>query len=311
MYGFRLKSVAATAVATGSLLALAACGPLGSSASDSKDGDKTTAPTAASSSGDQKSGIAHAISALDLVKKTTSGANSARVQESITMGTTMSMQASGVMDWKSGLKGNMTMRYTGGTIKDQLKQSGIDGPMQARYLTDAYYVNMGDAMADQIGGKHWIRYGYDDLAKLSGASGSYMKDALQNNTPVKGVEVALASPDTQDLGDATVNGVQTKHYRSTLTADELTSQGNGANLSEADRKELKTLLDKGGITSETIDLWVSEDNLPVKTVTSAKTAAGAMTTTCTYSNFGTPVHVSAPDSSDTADFNDLMNQTQQ
>ena len=202
----------------------------------------------------------------------------------------------------------MAIRYESGAAAQQLKDAGLDGTMQARYLHDAFYVNMGQAMAEQMGGKHWIRYGYDDLAKATGGSGTYMKDALQNGNPVKGVDAALASSDVENLGSATANDVQTTHYHSTLTVDELTGQT--GTLSASDQADLKKLLDKAGITSESIDLWVSKDNLPVRVVTKASTATGVITTTCDYSDFNTPVHASAPAASDTEDFTDLMNQQQ-
>jgi hypothetical protein len=309
MHGFRFRTVAAAAVAGGSLLALAACGPLGSSASDSKDGGKKADSTATASVGGDGSGIAHAVTALDLVKKKTSGAHSAKIQEKITVGTTMSISSSGVMDWTDGLQGAMSIRYDGGSAAQQLKDAGLDGTMQARYLPDAFYANMGPAMAEQLGGKHWIMYRYEDLGKLTGGSGTFMKDALQNGNPVKGVDAALASPDVENLGSATVHGVQTTHYHSTLTAGELSGQGS-ANLSAADQADLKKLLDKSGITSESVDLWVSRDNLPVQVTTRASTANGVITTTCYYSDFDTPVHTTAPAASDTADFAELMDQQQ-
>lgn len=307
MHGSRFKTAAA-AVASGSLLALAACGPLGSSASDSKDGGRKADSTASAGGGDQQSGIAHAITALDLVKKKTSDAHSAKIQEKITVGTTMSISSSGAMDWTDGLQGAMSIRYDGGSAAQKLKDAGLDGTMQARYLPDAFYANMGPAMAEQLDGKHWIMYRYEDLGKLTGGSGTFMKDALQNGNPVKGVNAALASPDVKNLGSATVHGVQTTHYHSTLTADEITGKTVGANLSAADKADLKAVLDKAGITSETVDLWVSQDNLPVQVTTKATTATGVITTTCYYSDFNTPVHTTAPAASDTADFADLLKQ---
>jgi hypothetical protein len=307
MHGSRFKTAAA-AVASGSLLALAACGPLGSSASDSKDGGQKADATASASSGGQKSGIAHAITALDLVKKKTSGAHSAKIQEKITVGTTMSMSSSGAMDWSDGLIGEMTIRFESGSAAQQLKDAGFGGAMKAVYRHDAMYMNMGPAMAEQLGGKHWIRYGYDDLAKAAGGSGAYLKSALQNGNPVKGVDAALASPDVENLGSATVHGVQATHYHATLAAAELTGDLSGANLSAEDRASLKETLDKTGATSETVDLWVSKDNLPVQVTTKVSTTSGVITTTCYYSDFNTPVHPSAPAASDTEDLADLMSQ---
>jgi hypothetical protein len=302
--------VAAAGVAAVSALALAACGPLGSSASG---GDRTDAPKAAPAATDNSkglSGVAHAITALDLVKKTTTGVHSAKVESVISMGSTMSMTGKGAMDWADGLVGDMSITYTGGAAASQLKSAGVPPTMAARYLPDAYYVNMGPTMAAQLGGKHWIKYGYDAMAKLTGSSGSYLKDAVQNNNPVKSVDAALASPDTRSLGTETVRGVQATHYRSTVNVQEIagrTIQG----LTAEEQSQLKESLTKAGITTETIDLWVSKDNLPVKAVSTADAKIGMMKTTTYYSDFGTTVSTRPPAASDTVDFADAMKQGQQ
>jgi hypothetical protein len=319
MYGFTARRTAGALLAGGALVAVAACGPLGSSASGEKNGtDGTGAKAAASPSatgGDSAlSGAAHAVQALDLVKKAASGVHSAKVESTVSIGTTMSIDYKGAIDWGTGMRGEMTATYTGGAVAEQLKDAGLPPSMVGRYLPDAYYVNMGDAMAAQLGGKHWIKYTYDDFAKLTGGAGSFLKDAVKNNDPVKSVDAALAAPDTANLGADTVRGVPATHYRATLTAQELTGKAAG-NLTAADRQALKETLDKSGITTETIDLWVSKDNLPVETSVTATATSGAtpgvIKTQTFYSDFGVAVSVKAPSAFDTTDFADLLKQGQQ
>jgi hypothetical protein len=303
-----IKGVTTGAVAAASVLALAACGPFGSSASG---GDKTSAPaaTATTKADSPLSGVAHAVDALDLVKKAASGVHSAKVESTISLGTTMSMSSKGAMDWAHGLVGTMKIGYTGGAVAESLREAGAPTTMDARYLPDGYYVNMGSAMASQIGGKHWIKYSYDDLAKLAGGAGSYLKDTIQNNNPVKSVDAALASPDSKKVGTQTVRGVPATHYTSTVDVREITGK-QVPNLTAAEQSELRDTFAKAGVTSETIDLWVSKDNLPVEAVVMASTKAGTMKTTTYYSDFGTPVTAQAPAASDTVDFAELMKQQQ-
>lgn len=299
------KGVTGAAAVAVSVLALAACGPLGSSASK---GDKpaTTAATSTTTAKSPLSGVAHAITALDLVKKAATGVHSAKVESTISVGSAMSMTSKGALDWADGIVGNMTIHYTGGAAADSLRQAGASTTMGARYLKDAYYVNMGSAMAEQLGGKHWVKYTYADLAKFTGTSGSYLKDTIQNNNPVKSVDAALASPDTRSVGTETVRGVQTTHYKGTVDYAQLTGKSNPY-LSAEDQSQLKDLLAKSGITTETIDLWVSKDNLPVEAVVAASTKSGVMKTTTYYSDFGAPVSTQAPAAFDTVDVADLLN----
>jgi hypothetical protein len=304
-----IRGVAAAGVAAVSALALAACGPLGSSASDDKPGDSVgdkAAPTAAQTA-KGLSGAAHAITALDLVKKTAAGVHSAKVDSTITMGTVMSMSNEGALDWADGLVGDMTITYTGGTVADSLRQAGASTTMAARYLPDAYYVNLGSALAAQAGGKHWVKYTYADLGKFTGSSGSYLKDTIQNNNPVKSVDAVLASPDIKNVGTENVRGIMATHYSGTIDVAAMTGKSL-PNLSAADQAQLKDLLAKSGISTETVDLWVSGANLPVEAVVTASTKTGPMKTTTYYSDFGAPVSVKAPALSDTVNVSDLINQ---
>ncbi|WUH91511.1 hypothetical protein OG900_16270 [Streptomyces sp. NBC_00433] len=306
-----IKGAAAAGVAVASVLALAACGPLGTSAGD-KSKDEPTA-TGAPQSTDHKdsplSGAAHAVNALDLVKKTTTGVHSAKVESDISIGSTMSITSKGAIDWRHGLVGTMGITYTGGSAAESLREAGAPTTMSARYLPDAYYVNLGSAMAAQFGGKHWVRYGYDDMGKLSDVAGSYMKDSIQNNNPVKSVDVALAAPDSRVVGTETVRGVRTTHYTATIDVQAMLG-GTGTGLSAAEQSQLKDTLTKAGVSSETVDLWVSKDNLPVEAVVKADTKAGVMKTTTFYSDFGTAVTATPPAASDTVDFGDAMNKAQ-
>lgn len=141
------------------LTGAAACTSSGSSGDSGKD-DKAG----------RKGGVAVSpVAALRLAEKSTSGADSARVKSTTTMGTMMSMDADGALDWSDGYTGTMTIEYTGGTMADQMRQMGTTR-MEARYLADAYYAQMGDKFADQAGGKHWIKYDYDALAEAAGGS---------------------------------------------------------------------------------------------------------------------------------------------
>jgi len=215
------------------------------------------------------------------------------------------MNTKGALDWGNGLVGDMTITYTGGAVADSLREAGAPTSMDARYLPDAYFVNMGPAMAPQLNGKHWIKYTYADLAKFTGTSGTYLKDTIQNNNPVKSVDAALASPDTRTVGTETVRGVRTTHYTGTVDLTEITGKSL-PNLSAEDQAQLRDMLAKSGVTTETVDLWVSEDNLPVEAVVTASTKAGVMKTRTYYSDFGTAVNVKAPSAFDTVDVTQLM-----
>jgi hypothetical protein len=265
-----------------------------------------TAACSSSDSGGGDEGIRSGgdlLAALRLADKSTSDADSAKIESTATMGELMSMRSDGALDWADGLQGTMTITYTGGQAAEQMSQLGITST-EARYLPDAYYANMGDTFAEQYEGKHWIRYAYDDLENSAGASGAYIKDIFKNVTPNQSVKLLLASGDVEKVGESKVRGENTTHYSGTVDVADLAEQN--SNLGEEKRAELQKQLEQAGITTETIDLWINEDDLLVKKVEKGETANGTLSSTVYYSDYGVEVSPKEPPAADTVDFAELM-----
>lgn len=287
-----VRRVALSAAVVAALTGVAACG---SSDSGKDGGDKAAGKTAAHVS---------PIAALRSAEKSTDKADSAKVRSTTSIGDLMSMTANGALTWGDGLKGNLTITYTGGQMAELMKKAGTQS-MEARYLPDAYYAHMSDTYAQQAGGgKHWIKYSYDDLAKLGGASGSYMKDQIQNATPNQSVKMLLASGDVKKVGEETISGVHTTHYSGTLNVADLA--GKTSDLSAEQLSALKKQLSQAGVTTDTVDIWINDQDLLVKKTEKADTANGAMTNTSFYSDYGVKVTAEAPPAGDTKDFADML-----
>ncbi|MER5630041.1 hypothetical protein [Streptomyces nitrosporeus] len=270
-------------------------------------------PSPSSSQGAPKAGdgaVARtdAISALRVAQKETGGAESARIEGTMELGAAMSMKQSGVLGWGDGVTGEMEIVYTGGSMGEALKQSGGDGTVLARYFKEEYYANMGDGFAANAGGKHWIRYAYADLAEMGGASGEVMADQIQNGTPQQGVNALLAAGDVVEVGKEDVRGVATTHYSGTVDVTELATTN--SDLGEDELAALRKQLSQSGVETETVDIWVDENNLLVKKVERADTANGEMNSTVYYSDYGTEVAAQRPAAGDTIDFRTLLKQQQ-
>ncbi|MHB9859766.1 hypothetical protein [Streptomyces sp. YIM S03343] len=275
------------------LTGVAACSSSGSgkdSASDGRSAHKGTTHVSP-------------ISALRSAERSTDKADSARVESSAVVGSLMSMKGHGSLAWKDGITGSLTISYTGGTTAKAMRSLGST-TMEARYLPDAYYAHMGDAFARQAGGKHWIRYGYDDLADLAGGSGAYLKDQMQNTTPNQSVKLLLASGDVRMVGEERVRGVDATHYSGTVNVADLA--GKSSNLTAEQMDSLKKQLTQAGVDTEQVDIWVDGDDLLVKKVEQADMANGRMTQTAYYSDYGVKVDVQKPPAGDTEDFKALV-----
>ncbi|GGN83812.1 putative lipoprotein [Streptomyces albiflavescens] len=282
-------SIALTTALTG-VAACSSSGGSGSPGQDDKAGHKGTTHVSP-------------IAALRSAEKSTDNADSAKVESTTTMGTLMSMKADGVMGWSDGLTGTMTITYTGGTMADTMRQTGSTS-MQARYLPDAYYAKMSDTFARQAGGKHWIKYAYDDLAKVAGGSGAYLKDQMQNTTPNQSVKLLLASGDVTKVGEETVRGEKTTHYSGTVDVADLATKS--SNLSASQLADLKRQLTAAGVSTEKVDIWVNGDDLLVKKVEKGELSTGTMSSTAYYSDYGVKASATEPPAGDTADFKDLV-----
>ncbi|MFE5997955.1 hypothetical protein ACFQ6C_13855 [Streptomyces sp. NPDC056454] len=246
------------------------------------------------------------VAALQQIRKKTGTARSARIEGTTEMGDAVSMKQTGTIGWADGLSGSLTLTYTGGTMAKALEQGGGDGSVRARYFKDEFYANMGDAFAATVGGKHWIRYAYKDLAELGGPAGDVLKEQVQNSTPDQGVRALLASGDLRKAGQEDVRGVPATRYSGTVDVAELT--GRNSALDAGQLAALKEQLSAAGVTTQTVDIWVGEDDLLVKKTERGQSAAGAFNSTVFYSDYGTDVSVQKPPAADTADFKEILEQ---
>lgn len=285
-----VRRVSLSIAAVAALSGVAACGSSGSSGKGEGASGK---------------GVTHVspIAALRTAEKSTDGADSAKVESTTTMGSLMSMKGDGALGWADGLTGNLTITYTGGTMADTMRRLGTTS-MEARYLPDAYYAKMGEKFAEQAGGKHWIRYGYADLAGLGGSSGAYLKDQMQNTTPNQSVKLLLASGDVKKVGTEQVRGVRTTHYSGTVDVADLA--GKNSSLTASQLAGLKKQLTQAGVSTESVDIWVNDQNLLVKKIEKGRMSAGEYTQTAYYSDYGVKVAATKPAASDTEDFTQLL-----
>ncbi|MFD4508260.1 hypothetical protein [Streptomyces sp. NPDC058457] len=285
-------SIAVVAVLTG----VTACSSAGGSGSSGGAGKEDRAGARAATR-------VSPVAALRSAEKSTDSADSARVRSTTTMGSLLSMTTNGSLSWEDGISGTVTITYTGGSTAELMRRLGTTS-MEARYLPDAYYAKMSDTFAAQTGGKHWIRYGYGDLASVAGGSGALLKDQMQNTTPNKSVQMLLASGDVKKVGEEKVDGQATTHYAGTVNVADLAGQS--SSLTASQLAGLKKQLTQAGVSTETVDIWVNAQNLLVKKTEKADTANGTMTQTAHYSDYGVQVSAQKPPAGDTADFKTLL-----
>ncbi len=283
------RKVALAAAAVVALGTLSACGHGDSKASSG-------------SSAGGNAPVADAMTALRIAAGKTGQQDSAKINGTTTL-SGMSTTMNGAIDWSSGLTGRIGIKMTGGATAST-GQLGDNGTIEALYTPDAMYMDMGTSMAQADGGKPWVKYSFDAMAKMAGGSGTALKEEMQNANPTLSVKLLIASGDVRAMGSETVDGTRTTHYSGVLDVDKMVGAQKG--LDAATAKSMKTQLTAQGITTDHIDVWVDGNGLLVKKVENARTSKGTIDSTAFYSDYGVKVSVTPPPASKTEDAAAMM-----
>jgi LppX_LprAFG lipoprotein len=163
------------------------------------------------------------------------------------------------------------------------------------------------AISAELGAKQWAEINLDEATGSLGALSSLV-DSGRNEDPATQLSALLAAKSIGKVGTETVQGQQTTHYSGTLDAAQfLQGSASADQLSASQVASLKSLLQSGGVTTETVDVWVASSGLPVQVKVQAHTAAGETDTTMDLSDWGAPVQVSAPPASEITDITAKVN----
>ncbi|MFI2374956.1 hypothetical protein ACH5AO_07805 [Streptomyces sp. NPDC018964] len=246
---------------------------------------------------------------LQAAFKNTSEAKSSKVRMTMTMpGATGggTMEISGVQGWDPAVM-DVTMEGSA------LTAAGPDAPEQVRMimLDNVMYMDMGTKQAAEMDGKRWMKMDFAAIAEASGDAEiqKRMTSGLENmnQDPAKQLALLLESPSLKHVGPEKVDGVQTQRYKGTLSFEEMVDANASFDmLSEEEREELLANAEKTGLKGYDTEVWVNEDNYPVKMVVGMKMPQGAVNVTANYSDYGAKAEVEAPAAKDTFDLMEML-----
>ncbi|MFB7510338.1 hypothetical protein [Streptomyces broussonetiae] len=273
----RFRTVLAVTAATATLGTVSACG------------GKSTSATAPHPSATPSTVAVSPVAYLLQVENATAKVHSARIDQTITMGTLRQMRNVGDQDWANGLQGNVTLSVKSSTPTPV-------PPMQMKIRSDALYAKVPAQKLARFGGKHWIK---EPLALIAaqGAAGKAGTDQLKQANPALAVRMLISSGDLRKVGREAVRGTATTHYTGTLDVAKMIAGRQG--LTPDDVKFLKKRLAASGAADDHIDLWVNSENLPVQMQEQMQTDTAEVTSTTYFSDYGVAVDLSVPDASDT------------
>ncbi|OLT25442.1 hypothetical protein BJF79_12765 [Actinomadura sp. CNU-125] len=177
------------------------------------------------------------------------------------------------------------------------------GEMQQILVDRTMYMKM--PMLSQMAGgsaKPWFKISLDEVGQASGMNIDQLLEQSQQMDPVQNMEKLTASKDVREVGKENVNGVETTHYAGSYRMEDAIAEL-PAEQQEAARKAIA----QSGMESMKFDVWVDGQQLPQKmTMSTPSSAAGAMTMTMTYRDYGAPVQVAAPPANQVTDMAQML-----
>ncbi|MFI6699326.1 hypothetical protein ACIBJC_10190 [Streptomyces sp. NPDC050509] len=267
--------------------------------------EKKSAPAA-----EQAPARSNASEVITAAYKKTSEAKSAKVRMTMSMPESTGMvkgdiEMSGVMGWDPSV---MDMTMKGDALSAET--SGLS-EIRMVWVDNVMYMDMGAEAAKEMEGKRWMKL---DMAAVAEASGDkalekQMTGGLENmnQDPAQQLALLLDSPQLKHVGSEKVDGVDAEHYKGTLSVDEMMKSNDSlAVLDEQERKALIDSLKKSGMETYDTEVWVNEDDYPVKMDIGMKTSEGMMKISTHYSDYGAKTQVAAPPAGETFDIAEMM-----
>ncbi|MFD8975209.1 MULTISPECIES: hypothetical protein [Streptomyces] len=219
-------------------------------------------------------------------------------------------ELTGVQGWDPSV---MDITMKGSMLSAAGAGAGGDAPEQVRMvmLDNVMYMDMGAKQAAEMDGKRWMKLDLTAAAEASGdkALQKQMTGGLEsmNQDPAQQLALLLDSPNLKHVGAEKINGMETQHYKGTLTVEQMLKAGDSSKLlPKEDYDKLLASVKKAGLKGYDTEVWVNEDGYPARMDIGMTMAEGSMQMRADYSDYGTKAAVQAPPAEDTLDLFQML-----
>ncbi|HET7405940.1 MAG TPA: hypothetical protein VFJ21_02235 [Mycobacteriales bacterium] len=177
------------------------------------------------------------------------------------------------------------------------------GQMRMLMVPGVFYMQMGGLMAKALpAGKSWVKVDLSEIGRLSGVDLQGLMDQAQQQNPVDNLKVLAQAGDVHKVGRDSVRGVPTTHYAGHVSIADVAGFYKGA-LSQ----QLSQLSQKMGNQPIGVDVWLDDQGLPRRMSESFSfDKTMTMRLTMDLYDFGAPVQVTPPPTSQVVDVTSLM-----
>ncbi|WP_064455655.1 hypothetical protein [Streptomyces hygroscopicus] len=193
-------------------------------------------------------------------------------------------------------------------MKMRALSQGPDEAVDIRLLNGVMYLNGGKEAAAELDGKSWLKLDLSALGeKATGAlaGGSLSRQADKN--PADDSAFLSGADNVKRVGEETIDGVRTTHYRGTITLRQMRESLKDEDAATRERRE-KSLkaYEEMGIDRLSMDMWIDPDGHTKRFRMRGDADKGPLDMTITFSGLNEPVTVKAPPANQTMDLSQLM-----
>ncbi|MBZ4320632.1 DUF1396 domain-containing protein [Streptomyces huiliensis] len=279
--------------AAGALLAGALLCGTAACSSDSSDADKKDSSKAAGKSA-QKPVDASFAAAVERASKKNETITSLRYVMSGDMPENGHVEAKAAMSTKP-LAMQMNMKAKG-TTPDE------GGEMEIRLVDGAVYLSAKGQKTG--GGKSWIKMPNVGHGKApGGADNPFSVSGQAEQNPMEDSASMNAAKDLEKVGDETVDGVKTTHYKGTVTLAQMREAlAKEKDPKTKERREAKLKgFEKLGVDKFAMDMWIDGQDHTKQFRMRSATQKGPMDLTIKFLDYNKPVEIKAPPAGEVMD----------
>lgn len=206
---------------------------------------------------------------------------------------------------------SMSMKPLAMSMRMTAADSGADGPVEMRVVDGAMYVG-GGKPDPEMDGKSWIKFDTSAPEAGTGSAGDPFADSQADRNPAAESTFLTGSKNVKKVGDETVEGVKTTHYKGSVTLDSLrkTLKGEDKAVREQREKSLRQY-EKMGVDALTMDAWIDGEHRTRQFRLRGTADKGPLDMTITFLDYNKPVTVKAPPAKDTADLAEIIKGAQE
>ncbi|MFI8945195.1 hypothetical protein ACIGO6_01590 [Streptomyces sp. NPDC053750] len=224
------------------------------------------------------------MAALSRATDRTEELGSAEVRTTTDLGTGEPISMDGTYSWGDGYALDVEMDAEAAQMQEL-----TDSPtVRTLFVDGAYYYDIDPQPAGPLEGKEWMKI---DGSAVFGESGAAAMAGGGGGSPAASMKGLEYASDVEDLGKETVNGKPTTHYRAVLDQEDM------GKFKEAFSGADSLLNSATGGGSITMDIWVGDEDLPVR----LKQEFGAMKVTMDFDKWGATQDIVAPPADQTGD----------